>query len=297
MKIGPFTPPDVREAILWDQEHAHELPTEFLTDKYLFISGFSIRIAAHAGVKPNFVHDRFLSPFEVPPLETPDFTLLLERVEKTYPIPEGTTGNVTGIFESDFWRITAHQWQLHWQEANPKLVTCQYCTSHMAALSALRLFLAHQLLLQSRGLLLHASAALKEGRTFVFLGQSGAGKSTSVYHSPGKVLSDEIVAILLGADGKLFAFGTPFGGEHFPTSTRGCNPEFFFIEKSEHNARKSISTRNAVARLLSQVVLFPFAPLELWDSAAEMVECIIENYPVEILEAKKDGSFWKELFT
>jgi hypothetical protein len=91
--------------------------------------------------------------------------------------------------------------------------------------------------------------------------------------------------------------GTPFGGEHFPCSTQGKKPEFLFVEKSDHNARKALTTRNAVARLLSQVVVFPFAPLSVWDAAAEMVERIIETRPVEILEAKKDGYFWKELLT
>ena len=90
------------------------------------------------------------------------------------------------------------------------------------------------------------------------------------------------------------ALGTPFGGEHFPCATPGPNPVFLFVEKSDRNLRKPISTRNAVARLLSQIVLFPFAPLELWDQAAGWVEGILENHAVEILEAKKDGSFWKD---
>jgi len=297
MKIGPFTPPDVRDAILWKQEHSHELPVVLLPDMYLSIAGFTIRIAAHKGVRLNFVDERVLAPFVVEPMESPDFTMKLETVPEQFDIPEGTLGNVLGELGPDKWWIKTHNWRLQWEKARPTVVTCKYFSSTLEGLGALRLFLAHQMLSNGRGLLLHASAALHDGRTFVFLGHSGAGKSTSAYHTPGQLLSDEIVALVSVPNGKLAARGTPFGGEHFPCSTQGPNPEFLFVEKSEHNATKSLITRNAVARLLSQVVLFPFAPLEMWDSAAAVVSQIIENHPVAILEAKKDGSFWKELLS
>jgi hypothetical protein len=297
MKIGPFTPPDVRDAILWEQEHSHELPVVLLPDIYLSIAGFTIRIAAHEGVRLNLVDERVLAPFVVEPMESPDFTLATQRLLVPFSIPEDSPGNIVGELGPHSWRIQSFNWQIQWQFSTPEMVECDYFKSFVEVLSALRLFLAHQLLLFGRGLLLHASAALHDENTYIFLGHSGAGKSTSAYFCPGSILSDEIVALVAEPDGKLVAMGTPFGGEHFPCSTAGPNPEFLFVEKSEQNARKSLTTRNAVARLLSQVVLFPFAPLNLWDTAAELVERIIENHSVAILEAKKDGSFWKELLS
>jgi hypothetical protein len=297
MKIGPFTPPDVREAILWDQEHSQELPVVMLPEMYLSIAGFTIHIAAHEGVQLNFVDERILAPFVVAPMDAPDFTMIAQRVAEQFEIPEGTLGNVIGELGPESWWIQTHHWRLDWNKSKPTLILCKYFSSSSESLGALRLFLAHQLLAQGRGLLLHAAAAVHDGRTFVFLGHSGAGKSTSAYNSPGQILSDEIVALVSNPYRRLVAQGTPFGGEHFPSATPGPSPEFLFVEKSDHNARKKLSTRNAVARLLSQVVLFPFAPLDLWDRAAEMVERILENHPVEVLEARKDGSFWKELLS
>jgi len=297
MKIGPFTPPDVREAILWEQQHAHELPVVMLPDIYLSIAGFTIRIAAHEGVRLNFVDERILAPFRISPMDATDFTLFPELVNEQFNLQPETPGNVSGEMTDVKWTIQSLNWMCDWAPSQPTFVRCRYLDTLMNCFNAMRLFMAHQLLLQGRGFLLHASAACVKERTFVFLGHSGAGKSTSVYHSQGQLLADETIAITQRTDGNLCALGTPFGGEHFPSATPGPNPEFLFVEKSDHNARKSLSTRNAVARLLSQVVLFPFAPLELWDRAAEMVERILENHSVEILEAKKDGSFWKELLS
>lgn len=297
MKIGPFTPPDVRDAILWEQEHSHELPVVLLPDMYLSIAGFTIRIAAHKGVRLNFVDKRVLAPFVVEPMESPDFTLVTENVSDQFDIPPETPGNVSGEMTEAGWTIYCVNWKIEWSPSQPAIARCRYHGTLMNCINSLRLFIAHQLLQQSKGFLLHASASLYKERTFVFLGHSGAGKSTSAYYSPGYLLADETIAAVLKTDGKLWAQGTPFGGEHFPCSSPGPNPEFLFVEKSDHNARKSLTTRNAVARLLSQIVLFPFAPLDLWDEAADMVDRILDRHPVEILEAKKDGSFWKELLS
>ncbi len=295
MKIGPFTPPDVREAILWEQENPHALPLLMLPNIYLNIAGFTVCIAQHEGYPLNFVDERVLAPFLNVPLDAPDFLLITEKTTAPFPISASDTANVSGEMTDEKWVINSVNWLLEWNPSQPHRVVVRYLGPLMTCITALRLFLAHQLLAQKQGVLLHASAAARNDKAFVFLGHSGAGKSTSVYHAPCQVLADETVAIIVGPDGKYTAMGTPFGGEHFPSAASGPNPTFFFVEKSNHNARKSLSTRNAVARMLSQIIILPFAPVALWNQATEIVEQILENHTVEILEAKKDGSFWKDL--
>ena len=296
MKIGAFTPPEIRAAILHENLHGNETPSERLPAMCLETAGFRVRLAAHDGRPLGSVDQRVLEPFlsRDPDAGVHDLFVVPRRVTAHFEMPQDTPGNITGELGDDEWRIRSHHWETYWNRRDPAVVTCDYFGSPMTLIHALRLFLAHRMLQDGRGFLLHASAAVWQNRTFVFLGHSGAGKSTSAYHTPGTLLSDETVAILPGPDGRLFALGTPFGGEHFPCAEVGPDPVFLFVEKSPRNARKCLPTRNAVARLLSQVVLFPFAPLPLWDAAAEMVERILEHHAVEILEAQKDGSFWEE---
>src|SRR5262249_45834634 len=61
--------------------------------------------------------------------------------------------------------------------------------------SLLRMFLSWALLPQD-GFLLHAASVVKNGQAYVFVGRSGAGKSTVASFSPqGSVLTDEISLI------------------------------------------------------------------------------------------------------
>jgi len=294
MKIGPFTPPDVREAILREQKEESFQNIECLPDFQLDIAGTRLLFESHMGVPLGSVDHRFLAPFLKFTRVEPAIQIHAIRVEENNSIPMDSIGNTIGTMSQQKWKITTPNWEIEWTQDQPNLLFCRYYKSLDSAIQAIRLFLAHRLLSQGKGLFLHASAALHQGKTYVFLGSSGAGKSTCAYHTPGLLLADETIALLSDPQGQIMALGTPFGGEHFPCATPGPNPVFLFVEKSDRNLRKPISTRNAVARLLSQIVLFPFAPLELWDQAAGWVEGILENHAVEILEAKKDGSFWKD---
>jgi hypothetical protein len=75
--------------------------------------------------------------------------------------------------------------------------------------------IVHTLLLASRGgFLLHAASGIRDGRAFVFTGQSGAGKTTIARLAPpdATLLSDEI-SYVRQVDQRYVAFGTPFAGE------------------------------------------------------------------------------------
>lgn len=74
-----------------------------------------------------------------------------------------------------------------------------------------------QAALKLKGISLHASAVVLEGRAFLFLGSSGTGKST---HSAlwlknftgARLLNDDNPALRL-EDGKVMAYGTPWSGK------------------------------------------------------------------------------------
>lgn len=294
MKIGPFTPPDVREAITLENETVFSIPSELVPAFDIVIAGIRFRLKEHEGIRPFGIHLRQISPFLSNQEKEPDFEISLRRDMSPYMVQEPITGNMFIRMDSEMWTFSSTAWCISWNVKHPRQLKCDYYCSIMHAVNSLRLFLAHYLLLSKSGILLHASAAIYNDKTYVFLGRSGAGKSNSVYHSPGQLLADESVIIKLSGTSNFTVHGTPFGGEHFPNALPGLNPHLLFVEKSNRNFIKPLLLRNAVARLLSQVTISPSAPPFYWDRATEMLERIIELLKIEVIEAKKDGSFWEE---
>ncbi len=73
-------------------------------------------------------------------------------------------------------------------------------------------------LLDFDGLMLHASATVIDGETYLFAGQSGIGKSTHaellIKHHPGAELINDDKPALRHVDGKWMTYGTPWSGKN-----------------------------------------------------------------------------------
>jgi len=75
-----------------------------------------------------------------------------------------------------------------------------------------------QACLAKNTLLLHASVVEQQQEAYAFLGPSGTGKSTHsalwIANIPGfSLLNDDNPAVQLGADGKVYIYGTPWSGK------------------------------------------------------------------------------------
>jgi len=294
MKISPFTPPDVRETLLHEISHQFELPIVPFNERRLFIADVGFQIKSGNAIPVNPVVERILSPFSATPSNKPDYIVNPTFMGEPLQIPPNTPGNVMGTMSPTDWQFITYQWSLTWNSRQPACIDVRHHLSMIHIINALRPFLAHQMLLMQAGLLLHASAAIHEGRTVVFLGHSGAGKSTCARLTPGQALSDETIAVKFDSNKGILIFGTPFGGELFPNGSPGTSPRFLFVKKSHRNGLNPIPLRNALPRLLSQTVLYPFAPGLYWETATDLCLQLLKDCPVEELEAKPDGSFWKE---
>lgn len=79
----------------------------------------------------------------------------------------------------------------------------------------LRILAAYAVLMRG-GLLLHSSGVLYQGRAYLFVGHSGAGKTTlsrMALHEHAGILSDDINVVLPLPDGGFAASAVPFAGE------------------------------------------------------------------------------------
>lgn len=148
--------------------------------------------------------------------------------------------------------------------------------------SALRIVLSR--ILPSRGVaLIHGGGAVVEGRTWVFFGRSGVGKSTvAAQLAEWPLLSDEIVAV--AASDPPVAFGTPFSGSLGDPGTPGGQElgGIFALEQGPSLDERRLSRREAVARLMGSVLMFG-EPGDLAETLLDVCRGVVEVVPAREL--------------
>jgi hypothetical protein len=165
---------------------------------------------------------------------------------------------------------------------------------HEYALDSLLRILLSAVLLPGRGFLLHAASVVRDGRAYVFVGRSGAGKSTVASLSPeGSVLTDEI-SLLRYLDGRWQAFGTPFWGEF---RAAGMNRHFpiagiYFLRQDRHDRFEPLSAKQIVRALLPCVLFFSSDR-----RANEVLLCtlldLVARVPAYRLHFRRSTDFWR----
>ena len=151
-------------------------------------------------------------------------------------------------------RIAAHmdsRWSAGTLWMDPAYVSAYTLAAPLAGPLGELLLMAQ---LQGVGLYVHGSAARWPDGVDVFLGSSGAGKTTlagiAATHG-ARILSDDRT-VLRVESGRLYAYGTPFHGTGRAWATdRAPVRGLFFLEKSPETGLRRLSTIDAAARLAS----------------------------------------------
>jgi hypothetical protein len=137
------------------------------------------------------------------------------------------------------------------------------------------------LLSQGRGVEIHACGLLDAtGRAYVFVGQSGAGKSTMArlwaQHPDVSLLSDE--RVVLRTDGNaVTVYGTPWQGDaQLASPLNGDLAAVFFLNQGKTHAVLPISGSLAAARLFACSFL-PFHNADAVDRTLTAVEQVTRN--------------------
>lgn len=124
--------------------------------------------------------------------------------------------------------------------------------------SLLRIIVSYRVM-ERGGLLIHGAGLIRDGRGYLFIGQSGAGKSTVARCSAHSttVLSDDLtVAYLTDAGGRIY--GTPFFGEY---ATAGANlgaplAGIYFLHQAPENKTVSLAPHVALPKLLRSTMFY-----------------------------------------
>jgi hypothetical protein len=154
----------------------------------------------------------------------------------------------------------------------------------------------HSLLLAKQGgLLVHAASAVRNGRAFLFVGASGAGKTTISRLAPpdATLLTDEISYVRRQGDGYI-AYGTPFAGElaRPGENVRAPLAALYLLAQGPENKIEPVGEADATRAVLESVLFFAHDSElvgHVFDSVCELVRRI----PVQRLTFVPDSSVWE----
>jgi hypothetical protein len=168
----------------------------------------------------------------------------------------------------------------------------------------LRVLVAYRLL-EKGGALLHSSGVVDDGEALLFLGPSGAGKTTVARHSRAtgrSVLSDDMNAVLPGSDAggvqqRAVAARVPFAGEPaLVAPSIGAEARFPLVHlvrlrKGPVNRKRPLATSAALATLAACAPFVNRDPHRQGTLLENLTAILQGTTPLE-LEFPREGGFW-----
>ena len=133
-------------------------------------------------------------------------------------------------------------------------------------------------------LLMHGSAIAINGKGYIFTALSGTGKSTHTallrqLHGDNAVMINDDKPFLHYDNGKVMISGTPWNGKHFLGTNITVPLEgIFFLRRSEDNVLKTISSSDALMKMISQCHR-PSDPLKLINTL-DLIDKILACVPL-----------------
>jgi hypothetical protein len=167
---------------------------------------------------------------------------------------------------------------------------------HLGGLKSLTLLPTDQILLarllaDRQGLILHAAGMAIDGQGLLFVGHSGAGKSTMVtlLGDWGQILCDDRVILRRWPEG-FHIHGTWHHGD-VPTVSPDSAPlrAILLLEQAPENRLELLSDRGALAGLLPSFAVKPLVTAGWWEKTLDVIALIVREIPVYRLRFEKSG--------
>jgi hypothetical protein len=137
----------------------------------------------------------------------------------------------------------------------------------------------------------HAAGMILHGKGVLFVGHSGAGKSTTVtmLKDDGEILCDDRVIIRHWPEG-FRIHGTWSHGDVPEVSNSSAELHaIFFIEQSTKNCVEPIDDRKEINRMLPFYIVKPLVTADWWEKSLDLVAQISREVPVYRLKLDTSG--------
>jgi hypothetical protein len=215
------------------------------------------------------------------------------------PGADSDEGRLRVKHHSGRWSFQSSEVSAEWETGRNRIVVRQ--TSGAASIDYLLRMVHTLLLIPEGGFLLHASSVRRSGRAVLFVGASGAGKSTiSSLAPPDATLLGDDTSYVRRQNGDYHAFGTPFSPM---PAKRGVNVSapisgVYFLEQGPTNRIEPIPPPEALRRLMGGIRFFsddalfpaehPDLVRQIFASAVEFLQAV----PAHRLTFAPDRRVW-----
>jgi hypothetical protein len=144
------------------------------------------------------------------------------------------------------------------------------------------------------GLLIHSSCVRENGKSHIFAGHSGAGKSTAAKLSaPRELLSDE-ATLLKVTPNEVTVFNSPFRSELDSDGELIVIPlaSIQLIHQAIQNKRTELKRSEAFSLLMDKVFFWNRTPEET-KKVLHLLVLLVQNVPAYELYFQKNNTFWE----
>lgn len=144
------------------------------------------------------------------------------------------------------------------------------------------------------GLLIHSSCVIEKDQAHLFLGHSGAGKSTAAKLSyPRELLSDEATILKISED-NITVFNSPFRSELLSTDHQeNCSlASIQLLQQSLSNKRLKIKKSEALLQITDKVFFWSHRteePIKI----LHLIKILVNQIPTYELHFQKNNTFWE----
>lgn len=148
-------------------------------------------------------------------------------------------------------------------------------------------------LLRFNGIMLHSSAVELNGKSYLFSGDSGTGKSThtriwqQVFGADAQVFNDDKPALRRLED-RWYAYGTPWCGKNgININMRAPLAGICFLKQASVNKIRRLSPQEAMQKIMAQTI-YKFWKSETLDLMLSHVDKLVREIPVFELENRPE---------
>jgi uncharacterized Fe-S cluster-containing radical SAM superfamily protein len=170
-------------------------------------------------------------------------------------------------------------------------------------ISSLTMFPTDQIMLSRvladrGGCFLHSGGVVLNGKGFLFVGHSEAGKSTTMklLEGRGEVLCDDRNIVRRAPGGGFRVYGTWSHGEvPIVSSANAPLAAILFLRQSKENRIDPLTDRAAARRELLGTIIKPFVTADWWHKSLDTIEHIAKEVPCYEMRFDKSGAIVPEI--